>query len=86
MNVNATLKEIQEVLGVFREEGLVLQEPASSIIIIMYCLLVTMAGDQKKCTASYFYSNFLAFSSILNKLKCQLSVIQEQTPDSFKYE
>ena len=41
---NFTLIQIKEVLDMFKEDNLVLQEPVHSIIISIYCVLVSTAG------------------------------------------
>ena len=36
--------QIKEVLGMFERNNLVLQEPANTIVITIYCTLVAVAG------------------------------------------
>ena len=44
--MNHSLEQIKVVLDIFQEDTLVLGEPANTIIIAMYCMLVTMAGEK----------------------------------------
>ena len=53
MDMNHSLEQIKVLLRIFQEDNLVLDEPANTIILAMYCILVTIAGKKnirnKKC-------------------------------------
>ena len=42
---NLSLIQIKEVLNIFEEDNMVLQEPVNTIVITVYCLLVSTAGN-----------------------------------------
>ena len=44
VDMNHSLEQIKVLLIIFQEDNLVLDEPANTIIIAMYCILVTIAG------------------------------------------
>ena len=46
MDMNRSLEQIKVLLSIFKEDILVLDEPAKTIIIAMYCILVTIAGKE----------------------------------------
>ena len=43
-DLDHSLAQIKVVLDIFQEDNLVLGEPANTVIIAMYCILVTIAG------------------------------------------
>jgi hypothetical protein len=43
-DLDHSLAQIKVVLDIFQEANLVLGEPANTVIIAMYCILVTIAG------------------------------------------
>ena len=44
-DLDHSLEQIKVVLDIFQEDNLVLGEPANTVIIAMYCILVTIAGQ-----------------------------------------
>ena len=46
MDLNRSLEQIKVLLRIFQEDKLVLDEPANTIVIAMYCILVTIAGKR----------------------------------------
>ena len=45
-DMDHSLAQIKVVLDIFQEDNLVLGEPANTVIIAMYCILVTIAGNE----------------------------------------
>ena len=43
-DLDHSLAQMKVVLDIFQEDNLVLGEPANTVIIAMYCILVTIAG------------------------------------------
>ena len=54
MDLNHSLEQLKVLLRAYQEDNLVLDEPANTIIIAMYCILVTVAGKNSICRTKCF--------------------------------
>ena len=57
-DLDHSLEQIKVVLDIFQEDNLVLGEPANTVIIAMYCILVTIAGQDTMSTFSPKHSQY----------------------------
>ena len=56
-DLDHSLAQIKLVLDIFQEDKLVLGEPANTVIIAMYCILVTIAGQDTLSPFSSIHNN-----------------------------
>ena len=67
-DLDHSLEQIKVVLDIFQEDNLVLGEPANTVIIAMYCILVSVAG--KDILSPFSPTIFQDFKSETNYSKC----------------